>query len=193
MRRRHQRLFRDYPVHRFRRVFHHTQHNTHNTTHTHHRYLGGHQATKAPTTILRLLCLTFRCVFRITNRSHITTHRAQHRHTIADTVPPPIHTTHATLDTTHHTHPHNTGIILDTKRRRHRRPFRDYSAQMFRCVFRATEVHTSQHIGRNTHHHCVCGAGGAVGGFEGEGEGRGIDNDGGCCALSVVIYLNRDA
>ena len=28
---------------------------------------------------------------------------------------------------------------------------------------------------------------GAVGGWEGEGEGRGIDNDGGCCTLSAVM------
>ena len=124
-RRRHQQPFRDYSAHRFRRVCHHThntrhtRHHTHTSqvfgwtpgdegtndyfatippigfavyfathttqdtphtthTHTHHRYLCGHHATKAPTTILRLFCLTFRRVFRVAKRSHITTHRAQH-------------------------------------------------------------------------------------------------------------------
>ena len=37
----------------------------------------------------------------------------------------------------------------------------------------------------------MCGVGGAVGGFEGEGEGRDIDNDGGCCALSAVMCVPR--
>ena len=133
-RRRHQRLFRDYSAHRFRRVFrativehiaahraqhpptivdtpqptpspshpphrppHHT-HNTRHTTHTPHtsQVLGwtpsdegtdDHSATILP--------YVSPCI-SVAKRSHITTHRAQHRHTIVNTIPPPTHTTHAT-------------------------------------------------------------------------------------------------
>ena len=107
-RRRHQRLCRDDSAHRFRRVFHHTQHKTHHTPHTHHRYLGGHQATKAPTTILRLFCLTFRRVFRVANRPHITTHSPTPTHHCQHG--PTTHPHHTCKIETHHT-PHTSQVF----------------------------------------------------------------------------------
>ena len=166
-RRRHRRVFRDYSAHRFRRVFHHTQHKTHHThthththtsqvlgwapgdectndyfaitrpigfavfstipntrhhtPHTHHRYLAGHQATKAPTTISRLL---------------------------GPSVSPCI-SPHTTQDTPHTTHTHITGTWVGTRRRRHQRLFCDYSALRFAVHFGSPSDHTSQHIGPN--------------------------------------------
>ena len=62
--------------------------------------------------------------------------------------PPTPHTQHET----HHTHhTYITGTRVDTKRRRHRRLLCDYSALRFTVYFGSPKVHTSQHIGPNTH------------------------------------------
>ena len=103
----------------------------------------------------------FRYVFRVTKVEHITAHRAHHPPTIVDAppptfpftippFPPPTHTTH-TQHETHHTHHTDiTGTRVDTKRRRHRRLFCDYTALRFAVYFGPPNVHTSQHIGPNT-------------------------------------------
>ena len=99
----------------------------------------------------------FRCVCRTTEGSHIAPDRAQHPPIIVDAsltfplapFPPPHPTPHTTRHTTH-THTHITGTRVDTKRRRHRRLFCDYSALRFTVYFGSPKVHTSQHIGPNT-------------------------------------------
>ena len=62
------------------------------------------------------------------------------------------HTPHATPHTTH-----ITGTRVDTKRRRHRRLFCDYSALRFAVHFGSPNVHTSQHISPTPTHHCQHG------------------------------------
>ena len=113
----------------------HTTHHTHTTgiilgnkRRRHHRPFRDYSAQR------------FRCVFRATEGPHITTYRVHHRHTNTK------HTTHITriIDT-----------MVNTKRRRHQRLFRDYSAHRVRRVFRHT--HTIQDTPHTTHRPQVLG------------------------------------
>ena len=174
-RRRHQRLFRDYSAHRFRRVFHHTHNTPHTTHHTHtSQVLGwtpGDEGTDDHVATIRPIGFA---VYFTTHTQH-NTHHTPHTHThitgtwvdtrrrrhqrlfrdySAHRFRRVCHHTHNTRHTTH-THTHITGTWVDTRRRRHQRRFRDYSAHRFRRVFHHT--HTTQYTPHTPHTSQVLG------------------------------------